>query len=103
MVFYDGIVPKYVVNAVICIYSIILSVHYYNGVTQKPQDHLFQKSGQQEGRQFFSGNILKSKKVVFYHGIETKYVVSGVICIYFIILCVYYYNGVTKKSRDHLF
>ena len=88
---------------VICIYFIIFCVYYYNGVTQKPQDHLFQKSGQQEGRQIFSGNTLNSKKVMFHHGIETKYVVIVVICIYFIKFSVYYYNGVTQKPQDHLF
>ena len=63
--------------AVICIYFIILCLYYYNGVTQKPQDHLSQKSAQQEGRQIFSGNTLNSKKVMFYHGIETNMLSVG--------------------------
>ena len=44
--FHRGIVTKSVVSQVNCLYFIILCVYNYNGMTQKPHDHLFQKSGQ---------------------------------------------------------
>ena len=45
----------------------------------------------------------KLKKVLFHRGIVTKSFVSVVNCLYLIILCVYYYNGMTTKPHDHLF
>ena len=44
--FHRGIVTKSVVCEVNVLYFIILCVKHYNGMTQKPHDHLFQKLGQ---------------------------------------------------------
>ena len=44
--FHRGIVTKSIVCEVNVLYFIILCVTHYNGMTQKPYNHLFQKSGQ---------------------------------------------------------
>ena len=44
----------------------------------------------------------KFQKVIFYRRTVTKNVFSVVNCLYFIILCVYQYNGLTHKPHDHL-
>ena len=46
VIFHHGIVTKSIVSGVNRLNFIILCVCYYNGLTQKPHDHLFQKSWQ---------------------------------------------------------
>ena len=44
--FYSGIVTRYMITAVNGLYFIILCGYYYNDMTKKPYDYLFQESGQ---------------------------------------------------------
>ena len=37
--------PKYFTREVICVQLFILYIFHHNGITQRPHDHLFQKSG----------------------------------------------------------
>ena len=43
--FFINCVPKYVIRWVILVYLSIIYVTNHNGITQRPHDHLFQKSG----------------------------------------------------------
>ena len=60
MVFQQGIVTKYVVSMVNCLYFINVRVYQHNGITQKPHDHLFQKSGKR-GLPVFALQLVLSK------------------------------------------
>ena len=60
-IFHCGIVTKSFVSGVNCLNLIILSVYFYNGMKQKPHDHLFQKWWQR-GLAVLQQKILKYQK-----------------------------------------
>ena len=100
--FHRGIVTKYVVRMVKCLYFITACLNQYNGITRKPHDHLFQKCWRR-GLPVFAQKIPKilesdvlprhcnricchhGKLFIFHHRV------------------LYQYNGITQKPHDHLF
>ena len=102
VMFHRGTVTKYVVSMVNCLYFINVCLYHHNGITQKPHEYLFQKSGKR-GLPVLRCKYSKFKNMVFQQGIVTEYVVSMVNCLYFINVYVYQHNGITQKPHDHSF
>ena len=77
-----------------------LSLEWHN--TEAPWPFISKVVGAQAW-QFCFEKYSKFKNVTFYHGMVTKYVVSGVHCLYLNTLCIYHKHGITQKPHDHLF
>ena len=80
---------------------ILLHVIRYNGTTQKPHDHLFQKS-EQLGLQILPKIASKSQKANFRCDSVTGCIYGGVNYVDFILLHVIHCNGTTQKPHEHL-
>ena len=82
-----------------------LYVIHHIGITQKPRDHLFQKS---EAYGFNVGALTRKqtkidKFEVFFFMIVTKYLTRWVLRVHLVTLYEIHHIGITQKPHDHLF
>ena len=96
-------IAKYVTGKVNWYDFFIKHAKHYNDMTQKPHDHLFEKSWQPGIGSRTSSILQKSHKLLLSYCGEAQYVTGLVNWSYIFIKHALHYNDMTQKPHDHLF
>ena len=99
--FFNG-VPNYVTSTLIWVLLFIIYVSHHNGITQRPHDHLFQKSCVWVQHVTWKLGNKKATNSGFCFNGESEYVTSILIWVLLVIIYVLCHNGITQRPRDHL-